>query len=297
MGGTQKKKPYIMMISSLLIVGTIGLFRRYIPLSSPLLAFCRGMIGSLSLLAWAALVKKERWRRIPGKTLALMVLNGAFLGVNWILLFEAFNYTTIAKATLAYYMQPTILLLLSPLLFREKLTGRKLLCAAAALAGMVLVSGALESAGAAADDRLGILFGLAAACFYALVVVLNKKIDRVDAYPKTIIQLFSSAAVLVPYLLLKNEFAGAALGGRVLALVLLVGVVHTGFVYALFFGSMNDLKAQTISTLGYIDPVTAMLVSGLVLREKLSALNLIGAVLIIGSALVSELASGKRADR
>ena len=277
------------MISAMLIVGTIGVFRRYIPLSSALLAFSRGLIGSVSLLLFVILFKKKKTRQpVAGKKLIGMILNGAFLGINWILLFEAFNSTTIAKATLAYYMQPTIVLLLSPLLFRERLTARKLLCAAAALSGMVLVSGVIGADGSAVRDGRGILFGLGAACFYSLVVILNKKIEGVDAYPKTIVQLLSSAVTLIPYLLIRGEFSRMCWDGRVLWLVLLVGVVHTGLVYALFFGSMNTLRAQTISTLTYIDPVTAMIVSGLVLGERLSLPGMIGAVLILGSAVVSE---------
>ena len=285
----ERKKPYIMLISSLVIVGTIGVFRRYIPLSSSLLAFFRGVIGSASLLAYVALFKKGRRQRVEGKKLAAMIVNGAFLGINWILLFEAFNYTTIAKATLAYYMQPTIVLLLSPLLFRERLTVKKLLCAAAALLGMVLVSGVVGSAGGAGQDGKGILFGLGAACFYALVVILNKKIEGVEPYRKTIVQLLASAAALIPYLLIRGEFARLSFDAGALWLVLLVGVVHTGLVYALFFGSMGALKAQTISALTYVDPVTAMIVSALVLGERLSLLGLIGAALILGSAAVGEM--------
>lgn len=282
------RQSYIRMISAMLIVGTIGVFRRYIPLSSALLAFCRGLIGATSLFLFVILFKKRTPQPVAGKKLVGMILNGAFLGINWILLFEAFNSTTIAKATLAYYMQPTIVLLLSPLLFRERLTARKLLCAAAALCGMVLVSGVLGADGSAVRDGRGILFGLGAACFYSLVVILNKKIEGVDAYPKTIVQLLSSAVTLIPYLLIRGEFSRMCWDGRVLWLVLLVGVVHTGLVYAMFFGSMNTLRAQTISTLTYIDPVTAMIVSGLVLGERLSLPGMIGAVLILGSAVVSE---------
>lgn len=290
---TNDKKSTIMMIASLLIVGTIGVFRRFIPLSSALLAFCRGIIGAAALLAFTVLTGRGRWQRVPARKLAGMIVNGAFLGLNWMLLFEAFNHTSIAKATLAYYMQPTILLMLSPLLFHERLTPRKLVCAALALAGMVLVSGVVESGEAAASDLRGILYGLGAACFYALVIILNKKIEGVDAYQKTVIQLASSAAALLPYLLANRAFSGVTVDAKTAALVLVVGVVHTGVTYALYFGSMSGLRAQTISALSYIDPVAAMIVSALVLGEGLSAPGLIGAALIIGSAIAGERAPSK----
>ncbi|MBO7357716.1 MAG: EamA family transporter [Lachnospiraceae bacterium] len=277
-----------MMISALLIVGSIGVFRRFIPLSSSMLAFLRGIIGAASLFLFAIITKKKIFIKLPAKKMILMILTGVVLGVNWILLFEAYNYTTISKATLAYYMQPTILLFVSPLIFKEKLTLKKVICAALALAGMVLVSGVLELNGAASNDLRGVLLGLGAAVFYTLVVILNKINEGVDAYEKSVFQLLSAAIVLIPYLIIRNEFAGIALDSRGIILVLIVGIIHTGLVYILFFGSMSGLKAQTISVLSYIDPITAMIVSALLLKEGLSVLALLGAVLIIGSSLVAE---------
>lgn len=285
---TNDRKSCAMLIASLVIVSTIGLFRRYIPLSSALLAFFRGLIGGLSLLAWLKLRGRGAWQRLGGRKLRALVLNGAFLGINWILLFEAYNYTTIAKATLCYYFQPTIILLLSPLLFREKLTPRKLLCALLAILGMLFVTGLFGSRIAEAGDLRGILFGLGAAVFYSLVIIVNKKIGEVDTYQRTVVQLLSAAAVLVPYLLLKGDFSGIEYSPRLILLLLVVGVVHTGITYALYFGSMSGLKAQSISMLSYLDPVLALFVSALLLREPLSAGAVTGAVLVIGSALLSE---------
>ena len=287
MSTPDRKRSRLMMIASMLIVGTIGIFRRYIPLSSALLAFCRGLIGSVSLGLFVLLIKKQAWQKLSAKTLSTLILNGGFLGINWILLFEAFDHTTIAKATLCYYMEPTIVLLLSPLLFREKLTGRKLVCAAVSLLGMVLVSGVIGG-DARPSDLTGIFFGLSAACFYSLVVILNKKTPQVDGYQKTIIQLSGAALTLIPYLLFTEDFSALTPDGTTLVLLLLVGVIHTGLVYALYFGSMAGLSAQTISTLSYIDPIVAMIVSALILKEGLSFPALLGAAAILGSALISE---------
>ena len=276
------------MVASLLIVGTIGLFRRYIPLSSALIAFFRGLVGSAALAAFLWLRGKGGWRPVGGRKLAALALNGLFLSVNWILLFEAFNRTTVAKATLCHYLQPTIVLLLSPLVFGERLTRRKLLCAAVALAGMALVSGIFGAEGGRPRDLAGILFGLGAACFYALVIILNKKIIGVDPWQKTVVQLFCAAATLVPYLLLNGDFRGFSLDGRSALLLLIVCVVHTGLAYALYFGSMDGLRAQTISALSYIDPIVAMLVSALALREGVTVQGVVGAVMILGATLISE---------
>ena len=125
-----------MLITSLVIFGTIGIFRRYIPLSSALIAFFRGLIGALSLFLITLFLKKEKWQRIGAKKFIGLVITGAFIGINWILLFEAFNFTTIAKATLCYYLQPTIVLLVAPFLLKEKLTLKQYLAVLAVLVGI-----------------------------------------------------------------------------------------------------------------------------------------------------------------
>ena len=285
---------YGMLISAMLIFGTIGIFRRYIPLSSGLLAFSRGLLGGLCLLAFTKFSGKATSQPIPRKKLLILILSGMIMGINWMLLFEAYNYTTVATATLCYYMEPTIIILLAPLLFKEKLGLKNAICAVFAIVGMVLVSGMAEGGGIQAADLKGILFGLGAACFYAGVIILNKIAAVDDAYQKTTIQLFSGAAVMIPYLLLTENFSGIALDGFSVVMLLVVCIVHTGFAYALYFGSMNALKAQSIAVLSYIDPVSALILSALILHESLTIFGLVGAVLIIGSALGSELSFRKK---
>ena len=281
-------KSYMMLISSMLIFGTIGIFRKYIPLSSGMIAFFRGLLGSAFLFIFFA-VKGHKTHRIEKKKLLMLTVTGAILGLNWILLFEAYNYTSVATATMCYYMQPTIVILLSPITFQERITIKKGFCAIASIIGMVFVSGMMDNAGINAQDITGILCGLGAAVFYYLVVIMNKKVQIKDVYEKTIIQLASSAIILIPYLLLTENWSAIALDTMAVVMVLIIGIVHTGIAYALYFGSMKDLKAQSIAVLSYIDPVFALLLSAGVLHEKLSVFGVAGAVLILGSALISEI--------
>ena len=281
-------KSYMMLISSMLIFGTIGIFRKYIPLSSGMIAFFRGLLGSAFLFIFFA-VKGHKTHRIEKKKLLMLTVTGAILGLNWILLFEAYNYTSVATATMCYYMQPTIVILLSPITFQERITIKKGFCAIASIIGMVFVSGMMDNAGINAQDITGILCGLGAAVFYSLVVIMNKKVQIKDVYEKTIIQLASSAIILIPYLLLTENWSAIALDTMAVDMVLIIGIVHTGIAYALYFGSMKDLKAQSIAVLSYIDPVFALLLSAGVLHEKLSVFGVAGAVLILGSALISEI--------
>ena len=276
----------MMFVSSMLIFGTIGIFRRYIPLSSGFLAFARGLIGGLFLLIFVKVKRKRVFVSLDKKILIYLIVSGALIGFNWILLFEAYNYTTVSTATLCYYMQPIIVILTSPLIFREKLTVKKLLCAMGAIIGMVFVSGA--SVGQQNGSIQGILFGLGAALLYAIVVIMNKKLTSVDAFDKTIIQLLSAAIALLPYLLITGTFGGLEFGGRTMILLLIVGIVHTGIAYVLYFGSIENLKAQTIALFSYVDPVSALLFSAILLHESFTIKGLIGAIMVLGAAILSE---------
>lgn len=284
-------KSYVALIGSMLIFGTLGVVRRYVPLSSAMLALCRGALGSVFLLLFV-LVRGGKLKLPERKTTLWLVLTGAVMGLNWMLLFEAYNYTTVAAATMCYYMQPTIVILLSPLVFRERLSGRKLICAAAAIVGMLFVSGVLSGGIGQVRDIRGIAFGLGAAALYAAVIILNKKVVVEDIYAKTVIQLAGAALVMIPYVLLTEGVSELTLTAADIGMVLLVGIVHTGITYALYFGSMQRLKAQTVAVMSYIDPVFALLLSAAVLHESLTPLGILGAVLIIGSAIISETAKG-----
>ena len=285
------KSTYLQFITAMIIVGTIGVFRRFIPVSSAFLAFTRGTLGSLSLAAFVK-VKGQRIRHgMERRQFWLLVLNGAIIGVNWILLFEAFRFTTVAVATLCYYLQPTLLILASPLFFKEKLTGRKIFFAITAFIGMILVSGVLRGGASQQDNLKGVAFGLMAAILYTAAVIINKKVTGVDHYEKTIIQLASAAIVLIPYILLTEDVTSIELVPLTIVLILIVGIVHTGLVYYLYFGSMENMSAQAVALLSYIDPVVAVIASWLVLGETLTVMVVIGAILIIGSAVMSERGS------
>lgn len=274
---------------SMFIFGTIGIFRRYIPLSSGLLAMTRGFVGALFLLCIMAAGKRRFDREGVRGSLLLLVLSGALMGFNWILLFEAYRYTTVATATLCYYLAPAFVMLAAPVVLKERLTPRKLGCVVLSLGGMVLVSGVLNAGFSGAAELRGVLLGLGAAVLYAAVILMNKRLGPVPAYDKTILQLFSAAVVLVPYVLFTEEGGFGGITPSALLLLLVVGVVHTGVAYALYFGSISALTAQTVAVFSYIDPVVAVLLSALFLREPMTPAGVAGAVLILGAALWGEL--------
>jgi len=282
-------KSKLLLIASMLIFGTIGIFRKYIPLSSSLLAIIRGLLGSLFLLLVLKLQKNSLSKESIKKNLKYLLISGALIGINWMLLFEAYNYTSVAVATLCYYMAPVFVILLSPFLLKEKLPISKIKYIALSVIGMVLVSGVLENGVENISEIKGIIFGLSAALCYGIVVILNKKIKNINAYDKTIVQLSTASVVLIPYTLLTEKIDFSLFTPSVTALVLIVGIIHTGIAYALYFGSMDKLKARTIAVFSYIDPVISVILSALLLKESIGFIQYIGAILVLGSALMGEL--------
>lgn len=287
--GQEKKSAIIKLSLAMLIFGSIGVFRRYIPLSSAWMACVRGVIGTVFLLVVVAVSKKRVDKKAVKKNLLLLLISGAAIGINWILLFEAYRYTTVAVATLCYYMAPVIVILLAPILLKEKMTVKKSVCAAVAIVGMLLVSGIFDGGAAVGGSGKGILFGLGAAMFYASVMLMNQFIKDISAYDKTIVQLGGAALVVLPYSIITSgvqEFTMLTLPQ--ILLLLAVGIIHTGIAYWLYFGSMDKLSGQTVAVYSYIDPAFAVVLSVVVLREETGVLGIIGAVLILGSTLFSE---------
>lgn len=277
------------LVFSMLVFGSIGIFVRHVPLPSSVIALVRGTIGTLFLLGFSRLRKAPVCWAVIRKNLGLLILSGAFIGFNWILLFEAYRYTTVATATLCYYLAPVFVILATPVLFREKLTLRKGICVAVALIGMVFVSGVTQTSLSGSRDVWGILLGVSAAVLYAGGVLINKVLTDVTAFDRTIVQLGSAALSIVPYVLVTEWGTPMDWSGATIPLLLVMGIVHTGICYALYFVGIKELPTQTSALLSYIDPVSAIILSAIFLREGLTPSGLVGAVLILGATLCSEL--------
>ena len=209
------------------------------------------------------------------------------MGMEWIMLFESYRYTTVAVATLCYYCSAIFIMLSAPLILKEKLTAFKAGCAAAALAGMVLVSGILDAQ--ASFSPVGVTLGLCAAVLYTGIVLVNKKLEAISSYDSTSMQLLTAAVVLTPYVLFTVDFSALALDLPGLAMLLTVAVVHTGFAYGLYFSCLQTIDTQTVAIFSYLDPVVALLLSVFVLHENMTILGAVGAVLVLASMIVSEL--------
>jgi len=284
---THKSK--LFLILSMIIFGTIGIFRKYIPIPSGALAMFRGIIGAIFLLIIVFISHKKLNLKAIKENLILLIISGALIGFNWILLFEAYNYTSVATATLCYYMAPVFVIFASPIFLKENLTLKQLICSVFAILGMVLVSGIFEVGLNNISEFWGVLLGLAAAALYASVIIINKKLTNVNSFERTIIQLAAAGITIIPYTVLFEENSTTELNINVVLLILFVGLIHTGIAYALYFGSIKNVKAQTAAIYSYIDPIVATILSVVVLNEKMSLLAVTGAIIVLGATLISEI--------
>ena len=285
------------LAGAMVIFGTIGLFVRNIAMPSSVIAFIRGAVGTAFLVIFCRLTgKKFSFDKVKEKLL-ILCLSGAAIGINWIFLFEAYRYTTVATATLCYYMAPVFVIVMSSVIYKEKLTVKKICCTLAALAGMVFVSGVAETGIGNITEMKGVILGVLAAVFYSSVVLMNKILGSVPAYDKTIVQLFGAAAVILPYCLATVKVSDISFDKKSVIMLAIVSIVHTGIAYTAYFGSMKNLQSQTIAIMSYIDPIVAIALSAVVLKEKMSVLSIVGAAMILSATLLSEINLKRRNSR
>ena len=277
--------PKILMALSMAVFGTLPVFVKNIPLSSAEIALYRAVLAAVLTGIYIAAAKKNAEFKRIRRELPLILVSGAAMGINWILLFEAYRYTSVSVATLSYYFAPVIVIIACPFLFRERLTAKQIFCFVMATAGVVLITGV---GGLGGSDLKGIALGLSAAVFYASVILLNKRIRTVDGINRTFIQFIAAAAVLLPYTaaggfhLMSLDFAGTLN-------LLAVGFIHTGVTYCLYFSSVTGLTGQQAAVLSYIDPLVAVVMSVTVLGESITPLQAAGGLMILGFTLLNEV--------
>lgn len=278
------------LILSMVIFGTLGPFVRNISVSSGELALYRAILATVLISLFLLITRQKIPIQTLKKELALLLLSGAAMSFNWILLFEAYRYTTVSAATLSYYFAPVIVMLACPILFREKMTLKNILCFIMATIGIVLIT-ATGDLTEGSNHLLGVLLGLGAACLYATVILLNKCIKQVDGIHRTFLQFLAATVVLIPYVAATGGVTLKCLDRTGWICLLLVGILHSGVAYCLYFSSIKSLPGQKAALLSYIDPLVAVILSVLVLGESITIPQIIGGALILGFTLWNELSS------
>jgi RarD protein len=281
-------KSRMQLIFTLLLFGTIGTLSRYINMPSSIICLGRAFFGAVTILILLAARREKPDAEAIRRNRWWLLLSSALMCCNWICQFEAYKYTTIATSTLCYYMQPVFYILAGAVVLKEKLTPRKIICVAVAFCGMILVSGVLQT-GLHLSELKGVIFGVCGGFFYAMVVLINKYMKDISPVNTTIVQMILVSVIMLPYSAATGAFGAVKLTAAGIICLLMLGLLHTGIGYIIYFDAVNKLPAQTVGILSYIDPVEAVLLSAFFLREPVTVFTVLGAVLILGAAAVSEL--------
>lgn len=286
----KQKTARLMLIVSMATFGTLGLFVRHIQVSSGELALYRAIMATVMIGAYLLITGNK----IPFKSIKndipFLLLSGMAMGINWILLFEAYKYTTVSVATLSYYFAPVIVTLVCPILFKEKMSVKQVVCFVMSTLGIVMITG-IGDVSTSGTNIIGILFGLGAAMFYATVILINKFIKTVEGLHRTFLQFIAAIIILVPYVAATNGVNLDLLDKIGWSALLVVGIVHTGITYCLYFSSLNELPGQKVAILSYIDPLVAIVISVTLLGESMTMIQAIGGALILGFTLWNEVQS------
>ena len=278
-------------IIAVVLYGTIGLFLRHVSLPSEIVVFSRGSLGALFILLYQRASGGKLNREAIRNNRVILILSGVLLGLNWIFLFAAYMLTTVAIASLCNYMAPIIVILIAPFVLKEAPDRRKIPCVVAAFAGIILVSGVWNGA---SGNMAGIAAGLTAAGCFVGIVICNRKLRDIPAFDRAVVQLAVSALTTLVYVVIRNYGTVLQWDLKSAGIILMLGVVHTGVAYCLYFSGLSKLPVQTVAILGYLEPVVSVLCSAFFLKEALGIPGWIGAALIIGAAIVSETMTTKQ---
>ena len=285
--------PRIKLISAMLIFGSIAVFVKNVPLPSAEIALFRACLA-IAVIGLVLLVKRTNpVKGLGTRSLLFLLLSGAAMGFNWILLFEAYRYTTTSIATLCDYFAPVLVTLLCPFLFRERMTAKQIVCFVCSTVGVVLIVGV--AGGGGGDPFKGVLLALGAAVLYATVVLFNKGIKDVGGISRTFLQFCAAALVLTPYVILTGGFSIGSIDPKGLVFLIAVGVIHSGLAYCLYFSALSRMPGQEASLLSYTDPLLAVILSVTLLEEAITVWQILGGVLILGFSILNEIELKKKA--
>jgi drug/metabolite transporter (DMT)-like permease len=277
-------RAYFKYIAALLLFGSNGIVASYIPLNSYEIVFARTLIGSLFLVLIFVFSKQkvQFWKN--KSHLLYLVISGMAMGISWMFLYEAYAQTGVSLATLAYYCGPVIVMILSPFLFKEKMTETKFFGFLAVVFGMFLVN---RQALSQERTSWGLICGILSAIMYAFMVVFNKKAESITGLENSMCQLMTSFITVAIFMGFKQGFSINMMRGNLLA-ILILGVVNTGIGCYFYFSSIGHLPVQTVAICGYLEPLSALIFSAVFLAEKLSLVQIAGAALILGGAVFGE---------
>lgn len=271
---------------AVLLFGLTGLFGKFLHIPAQYIVLGRVFFASLSIGLFLAL-RREDARLHSFGDYTIVVAMGVLLAVHWTAFYKSVQVSTVAIALLTFSAYPLFVTFLEPAMFQERLKKIDLLCALAMFAGVLLIVPSFDL-----DNNLtvGTLWGMFGCVTFAVMSLLNRKLA--SRYQGSVIAFYEqgvASLVLLPMLL----FHRPTMTGTDWGLVILLGVVFTGLAHSLFIGGMKTVRAQTAGIIASLETVYGILFAALLLGEVPSLREVIGGVVILGTALYSTACSSK----
>jgi len=282
------KNAKLMMIIAMSIFGTIGTITHFIDMPSSIIVLFRGVVGTIFILVIIRLMGSHIEKDDVFSNMFVLICSGICLGLNWLFLFEAYKNLDVSLATVCNYTTPAMVILVSPIFLKEKLTLTKLGCALLALFGLILASGVIQNS-SLGTNSYGITCGILGAVFYTGLIIFNKKLRSINSFDKTVVQLAIATVVILIYSLFTVDYGTLNFTTDAVILMVILGIIQTGLAFTLYFGSLTYLDTQNAVIFGYLEPIVGLMLSVIVLGEDLGIIGWIGAILILGSTMVPEV--------
>jgi len=283
---TENHAKYQLLIS-MILSGTLGTLMHYVTFPSSISALSRSLISTPFLLLMIRCKKEHLNFTAIRKNILLLFLTGMMIAGSWIFMFEAYKYAPVSVVTLCSYLSPIFLLIAAPVVLKEKISLKKCACVLVALVGVLIISGSADLGVQEGLDIRGILFSMGASLSNTALILLSKKIGDISPYDQTVVQFAMAGMVMFPYALLTGGFSQLQIDGLSLLMLLIIGIVNTGICYVMYFDAMPKVPAQTIAIYNYVPSLVAMVLSAVVLGERLTPGSLCGGLLILAAAVIS----------
>lgn len=285
MAGIMRNRDALKYLAAVILFGSNGVVASHIAMSSYDIVFTRTLIGALFLSAVFIASRAKPSFRSHKRHFTFLLASGVAMGTSWLFLFEAYRQVGVSVATLAYYCGPVIVMVLAPVVFKERLAASSVIGFVTVLVGMLCVDGRALVQG---QVSLGLVFGVLSAVAYAAMVILNKKAGSITGLENPMWQLIAAFVTVAAFVGVKQGFAVHVPAGSWVP-VLVLGLLNTGVGCYLYFSSIGSMRAQSVAILGYLEPLSALLFAAAFLGEALNPLQAIGAVLILGGAVFGEM--------
>ncbi|HJJ29338.1 MAG TPA: DMT family transporter [Methanocorpusculum sp.] len=285
-------KAALLLTLSVLITGANGILANSTGETSAQIVFLRTLIASLFMLALFLVTRHKFTFYKNPRDFALIAASGCSMGISWLFLYEAYLEIGVSLATLLYYIGPVIIMILAPVLFKEKHTPANLLGFGIVLAGVLLVNGIAVKNGVV---PFGILCGTLSAVFYACMMAFSKKITVMKGIENPMFQFIFSFLIVALYVSFTGGYGFMlAISPHDWLMFAILGIVNTGIATTLYFVTVPRVKARSLAVISYFELLSAVIFSAIFLGEILTPLQIAGTACIVGGALFAELRHQKK---